>query len=164
MTCSTCGIPWARARTPHHSSVPEGGKPPPRLLAYPCENPSALYRVPKPQNREKRVSESKKPPFLLTPERAFRVKKSPFLYRDPHAKWDFLTRNALFRGEGKWGFFDSETSFPDFGVLGPRTGRTPDGYAFGLPPDRKSTSASLPILIKLSEVFWSSPSSGGRAQ
>ena len=30
---------------------------------------------------------------------------------------NFLTRGALFWGGGKWWFFDSETPFPDLGVL-----------------------------------------------
>ena len=59
-------------------------------------NPSALYGGQKPQNREKRVSESKKPHFSLSQKRAFRVKKSPFSVWCPV--------------EGR-GFFDSKRPF-----------------------------------------------------
>ena len=41
-------------------------------------NPFAPYRGQKPQNREKRVSESKNPHFPPPQKRASRVKKSPF--------------------------------------------------------------------------------------
>ena len=73
----------------------------------------------------KRGFRSQKTPISPQPQkRASRVKKSPFLYRAPQGKWDFLTRDALFWGGGKWGFFDSETSFPDFGVFHPCKGQT----------------------------------------
>ena len=55
-----------------------------------------LTGVKKPQNREKRVSESHFPHFPPLQKRASRVKKSPFLYRAPQGKWGFLTRDALF--------------------------------------------------------------------
>ena len=59
----------------------------------------------------------KKPPFPPHPrKRSSRVKKSPFsLYRCTCIEnGDFLTRDALFWGGGKWGFFDSETLFSRF--------------------------------------------------
>ena len=55
-------------------------------------------------------------PFPIASEKGVRVKKSPFLHSTPQGKWGiFLTRNALFWGDGKWEFLDPETLFPDFG-------------------------------------------------
>ena len=84
-------------------------------------NSFAPYRGRNTQNREKRVWESKKLPFPTTPEKgALSQKNPPFpcgaLYSETG---DFLTRSALFWGGGEWGFFDSETLFPDFGGFRP---------------------------------------------
>ena len=71
----------------------------------------APYRGRNPQNREKRVSESKNPRFPPRQKRVFRVKRSHFPCRALYRNGDFLTRNTLCWGGGKWGFFDSETLF-----------------------------------------------------
>ena len=74
----------------------------------------------------KRGSQSQKTPISHHPRkgRSESKKKSPFLYRALQGKWGFLTQSALFWGGGKWGFFDSETSFPDFGDFDPCKGQT----------------------------------------
>ena len=49
-------------------------------------NPSALYRGQKPQNREKRVSESKNPHFLPTPEKLVSSPIIPFFVQGTTGK------------------------------------------------------------------------------
>ena len=74
----------------------------------------------------KRGFRSQKTPISHHPRKGCSESKNPHfpcsaLYRNG----DFLTRNTLFWGGGKWGFFDSETLFsPDFGDFGPCKGQT----------------------------------------
>ena len=57
------------------------------------------YRGQNPQNREKRVSESKNPHFPPTPEKGVSSQNIPIFYTEQHREnGDFLTRNALFLG------------------------------------------------------------------
>ena len=106
-----------RAPTPIIEICPPHQKPPfgnPQSTVY-LRNAFAPYRGQNPQNREKRVSESKNPPFPTTPEKGAPSQKNPHfpcsaLYRNG----DFLTWSALFWGGGKWGFFDSETLLSRF--------------------------------------------------
>ena len=85
-------------------------------------NAFAPYRGRNPQNREKRVSESKNPHFPPPQKRVFRV-KNPHVYTERYKEnGDFLTRNTLFWGGGKWGFLDSETLFPRFWGFRPLSG------------------------------------------
>ena len=79
-------------------------------------NPSALYRGQKPQNREKRVSESKNPHFSPPQKWVLRVKKSPFLYRAPQGKWGFFDSKRPFLGWGEMGVFRLRN--PLFLILG----------------------------------------------
>ena len=83
----------------------------------------------KPQNREKRVSESRKPDFPSLQKRVFRIKKIPISLQS--TTWGmaiFWLEHALFWGEGKGAFLPPKPSFPTFGAFYPCTGRT-DGFA-----------------------------------
>ena len=73
----------------------------------------------------KRGFRSQKTPISPHPRKGSLETKNPHfpcgaLYRNG----DFLTRDALFWGGGKWGFFDSETLFSQFwGFLTPVRGK-----------------------------------------
>ena len=57
----------------------------------------------------------KKPPFPPTPEKGVSSQKIPISKQGTTGEMGiFLTRDALFWGGGKWGFFDSETLFSRF--------------------------------------------------
>ena len=78
-----------------------------------------------PQNREKRVSESKTPISHhpnkgCSPKKDAPSQKSPFSCSALCRQRDFLTQSALFWGGGKWGFLTPKPSFPDFGDFGRR--------------------------------------------
>ena len=74
------------------------------FLEY-LRNLFAPYRGRNPQNRERRVSESKNPHFPPPQKRALRVKKSPFLYRAPQGKWGFFVSERPFLGWWEKGVF-----------------------------------------------------------
>ena len=77
----------------------------------------APYRGQNPQNREKRVPESKNSRFPPPQKRVLWV-KNPHFYTEQalHGKWGFFTRSSLVRGGRKWVFLTPEPSFPDLGV------------------------------------------------
>ena len=77
----------------------------------------APYRGRNPQNWEKRLSESKKPPFptMISQKRVFQVKKSPFSFWCSVLKWGFFdSADHPFLGWWEMGVFDSETFFSRF--------------------------------------------------
>ena len=94
------------------------GTTPDRIFSDYFRIPSRMLRIrlpgQKPQNQEKRVSESKKPPFPPPPQkRASRVKKIPIFPVVPCIEWGFFDSRCPFSGVGGNGFFfvDSETLF-----------------------------------------------------
>ena len=63
----------------------------------------------------KRGFRSQKTPISPHPRKGRLESKNPHFYTGHHMEnGDFLTRDALFWGGGKWGFFDSETLFSRF--------------------------------------------------
>ena len=63
----------------------------------------------------KRGFRSQKTPISPHPRKGRLESKNPHFYTGHHREnGDFLTRDALFWGGGKWGFFDSETLFSRF--------------------------------------------------
>ena len=87
-------------------------------------NSVAPYRGQNPQNREKRVSESKNP-ISRHPRKGCSELKNPHFPGSALCRnGDFLTQGALFWGGRKWGLFDSETLFSRFwGILTPVRGK-----------------------------------------
>ena len=87
-------------------------------------NPFAPYRGQNPQNREKRVSESKNPHFPPPQKRGLWVKKSPFLYRALQGKWGFVDSEPPFLGWWEMGVFGLRNPlFPILGILTPVGGK-----------------------------------------
>ena len=76
-----------------------------------CES-VRLYRGQKPQNREKRVLESRKPHFPSPHQRACRVKKTIF-HVMPCRETGFLTRTPFCGVKGNGGLLTPKPSFPD---------------------------------------------------
>ena len=64
----------------------------------------APYRGQNPQNREKRVPESKTP-FPPTPETGISSKKFPFLQEEKEAKWGFFDSKRLSLDSGEMAVF-----------------------------------------------------------
>ena len=86
---------------------------------------SAPYRGRNRQNREKRVSGSKKLPFSQCPRNGRFESKNPHFSTGLHEKnGDFLTQSAHFWDTGKWEFLTPKPSFPGFGDFDPCRGRT----------------------------------------
>ena len=98
-----------------------------RVESSGVRSPFAPYRRQNPQNWEKEgVGVHKKPgPHFPPPQkRALRVKKIPFLYREPQGKLGFFDSEHPFLGGGKWGFLTPKPSFPNFGDFDPCKGQT----------------------------------------
>ena len=89
-------------------------------------NISVLYRGQKPQNRGKRVSESKNPIFPLIPEKGVSSPKIPIFHVVPCRAMGIFWLETPFSGVTGNGvfFLTLKPSFPDFGVFDPCTGRT----------------------------------------
>ena len=86
----------------------------PFISQWNIANASAPYRGQNPQNREKRVSGSRTP-ISHCPRKGRFESKNPHLSTGLHKEnGDFSTQSALFRGIGKWEFFDPETLFSRF--------------------------------------------------
>ena len=94
-----------------------------RCLSW-LANPFAPYRGQKLQNREKRVSESKKPLFPPNPRKGVSSQIIPISIQDTTGKWGFFDSRRPFLGWGKRVFLTPKPSFPDFGVFDPCKGQT----------------------------------------
>ena len=114
-------------------------------------NRSALCRGQEPQNREKRVSESKSAHCPSPQKRAFRVRKSPFsMWCAPCREMGIFWPKRPFLG---WGedlevgfFFDSETLF--FPVLGFWFLYRADGFAtLRVKKGAEKSVPAVPVLL-----------------
>ena len=97
--------------------------------------PCTVFGPKTPKSGKEGFGVDQKPPFHPpSPKWAFRVKKSPFLYRAPQGKWGFFDSKRPFLGhsppEGNGGFSTPQGGpFPDFGVFGPCAGRTDRNFS-----------------------------------
>ena len=111
------------------------------LPSHPKQHPDLGIRLPLtgakiPQIGRRGFLGRKTPIFSPTPEKAIssKQKNTTGQYME---NGDFVTRNALFWGRGKWVFLTSERSFPAFGDFDPCKGQTdsqhPDLQAIAVP-------------------------------